>query len=196
MTTTAPQQVVNARRIAGVILVVATLGTVIMLVILFAQWSTQPPTVVAAGTPPTTPAVLTSVPTQPSIAPPVSPDVALQQQVDNDRQQVEALVGYWVPQLSSKTVGLPADGIIYGYGEILDHFHSVQARYPQALLLSSDDYTSFKMNNYWVIVIPTPYSSGADANSWCDTQGIDSDNCFAKLLTHSGSYEGTTVSRK
>lgn len=196
MTTTAPRQVVRGRRTAGVILVIATLGTVIMLVILFAQWWTQPPTVVAIGTQSTTPAVLASAPAQPSFAPPVSPDVALQQQADNDRQNVDALVGYWVPQLSSKTIGLTADGITYGYQEILDYFRSTQARYPQALLLRSDDYTSFKMSDYWVIVIPTPYSSGAEANSWCDTEDIDADNCFAKLLTHSGSYEGTTLLRK
>lgn len=202
MTTTVPQQVVSGRRTAGVILVIATLVTVIMLIILFSQWWTQPPTVVSAGASPTTPAVLASASAPPSFTPPpsftvpVSAAEALQQQADNDRQNVEALVGYWVPQLSSKTVGLAADGITYGDEDILDHFRSTQARYPQALLLRSDDYTSFKLNGYWVIVIPARYSSGADANSWCDTEGIDADNCFAKLLTHSGSYEGTTMSRK
>lgn len=50
MTTTIPRQVVNARRAAGAILLVATLGTVIMLVLLVASWSTRPPTVATTGT--------------------------------------------------------------------------------------------------------------------------------------------------
>jgi hypothetical protein len=142
MTITIPRQVVTARRTAGVILVLSTFGTVIMLVILVAWWVTQPPSVaVTTGTSSNTPAVSASVPSQPAIQSPVSAQVALQQQVDVDRQQVEALVGYWVPQLSSKTVGLKADGITYGYNEILDHFSRLKAQYPRALLLRSDDFT-------------------------------------------------------
>ena len=192
MTTTVPRQVVSARRVAGAILIVAALGTVVMFVILFASLSTRPTTVVAARTT-SNPAL---PPTTPPIAPPVSPDVALQQQVDADRPQVETLVGEWVPQLSSKTVGLVADGIVYDHYEILTHFHSLQARYPQALLLRSDDFASFEMKGYWVVVVALPYPDGATANHWCDTENIDPDNCFAKQLMHTGGHAGTTLSRK
>jgi hypothetical protein len=197
MTTTIPQQVVNARRIAGVILVLSALATVIMLVILAAWWSTQPPSVAGAtGSPSNTPTIAASVPAQPAIQPSVSPQVALEHEADGDRQQVEALVGSWVPQLSSKTVGLEADGITYGYSEILDHFNWLKARYPQALLLRSDGYASFEMSGYWIIVMPVTYTSGAEANSWCDYEGIDPDNCFAKLLRHTGEASGTTLFRQ
>lgn len=193
MTTTIPRQVVNARRIAGVILVLSALGTVIMLVILTTRWVTQPPAVAGATG---TPAVPASVPQPPAIQPPVSPQAALQQEVDGDHHHVEALVGYWVPQLSSKTVGLKADGIVYGYGEILDHFNWIKERYPHALLLRSDDYASFKRSGYWVTVMPVTYTSGAEANSWCDYEGIDPDNCFARLLLRTGGPDGATLPRK
>ena len=56
--TTAPRSVVNARRTAGGILVLSALGTVIVLIMLAARWSTQPPSVSGAmGTPSSTPAV-------------------------------------------------------------------------------------------------------------------------------------------
>jgi hypothetical protein len=55
--TTIPRSVVNARRTAGGILVLAALGTVIVLIMLAARWSTQPPSVSGAmGTPSNTPA--------------------------------------------------------------------------------------------------------------------------------------------
>lgn len=197
MTTTIPRQVVNARRIAGLILVLSALGTVIMLMILLAQCSTQPSSVaVATGTTSNTATAPASVPAQAPIHSPVSPEVALQQQVEADRQYVETLVGYWVPQLSSKTVGLKADGIVYGHTEILDHVNRLKARYPEALLLQSGDFASFTQSGYWIVVMPVTYTNGADANSWCDIEGIDPDNCFAKLLLLTGDASGTTVSRK
>lgn len=197
MTTTIPRQVVNARRIAGVILVLSALGTVIMLVLLAAWWATQPSSVAGTtGTLSNTPTITAPGPQQPVSQQPVSAEVALQQQVEGDRPQVEALVDSWVPQLSAKAVGLEADGIIYGYGEILDNFNSLKARYPQALLLRSDDYVNYELNGYWITVMPITYSSGVAANSWCDDQGIDPDNCYAKLLRLTGGPDGTTLLRK
>jgi hypothetical protein len=56
--TTIPRSVVNARRTAGGILVLSALGTVIVLIMLAARWSTQPPFVSGAmGTLSSTPAV-------------------------------------------------------------------------------------------------------------------------------------------
>lgn len=56
--TTIPRSVVNARRTAGVILVLSALGTIIVLVMLAARWSTPPPSVSGAmGTPSNTPTV-------------------------------------------------------------------------------------------------------------------------------------------
>lgn len=198
--TTIPRAVVRARRTTGVILVLSALATVIMLVTMAAQCSTQ--SAAAGGAPgrssnasvPT--ASVSQQPPARYSQQPSSPQVALQQQVDADRPRVEALVGSWVPQLSSKTVGPAADGTAYDYGDILDHVNRLKVRYPRSLLLRSDDYTSFKVKDYWVIVMPIAYSNGAEANSWCDSEGIDPDNCFAKLLLHTGGPDGATMLRK
>jgi hypothetical protein len=56
--TTIPRSVVNARRTAGWILALSALGTVIVLIMLAARWSTQPPVGSGAmGTSSNTPAV-------------------------------------------------------------------------------------------------------------------------------------------
>jgi hypothetical protein len=56
--TAIPRSVVNARRTAGGILVLAALGTVVVLVMLAARWSTQLLSVSGAmGTPSNTPAI-------------------------------------------------------------------------------------------------------------------------------------------
>jgi hypothetical protein len=46
--TTIPRSVVNARRTAGGILALSALGTIIVLIMLAARWSTQPPPVSGA----------------------------------------------------------------------------------------------------------------------------------------------------
>ncbi len=112
-----------------------------------------------------------------------------------DRPEVEALVGRWVPQLSAKRPGLRAKGITYDQVEILRDFREIQARHPDALLLYSGEYSSFKADDFWVTVVPAPYDSGASANTWCDGWNIPVDDCYAKLISHTVGYDGATVLR-
>jgi hypothetical protein len=112
-----------------------------------------------------------------------------------DRPAVEALVGWWVPQLSAKRPGLQAKGITYDHVEILRDFREIQAQYPDALLLFSGEYSSFKYGDFWITVAPSPYESGAAANSWCDGWQIPADDCYAKLISHTVGYDGATVLR-
>jgi hypothetical protein len=144
------------------------------------------------------PATPTYNPTTTTIATPSSPLSAqdeLARQAAADRAEVESLAGRWVPQLSSKKPGLVANGTTYDYVEILDEFRSLKARYPAARLLWSGDFTSFKFADFWVTVDAFPASDAAAANSWCDSQAIGPDDCFAKLISHSIPYEGATVHR-
>jgi hypothetical protein len=115
--------------------------------------------------------------------------------VDADRQAVESLVGWWVPQLSSKRPGLEADGITYDHREILRDFRRTQTSHPDALLLYSGDYTSFKYGDFWITVVPYPYDNGASANSWCDSESIPADGCYAKLISHTVGYPNATLPR-
>lgn len=120
----------------------------------------------------------------------------LQERVAHDRGAVEALVEHWVPQLSSKKPGLEVNGTVFNYQAIWSDFTSLTARYPDALLLWSGDYTSFRYGDFWVTVVPQQSDSGELANGWCDSAGIDKDNCFAKRISHTGSYADSTLLRK
>jgi hypothetical protein len=190
-----------AKLTAGIVGAVAVVVAVVLVVTIAAVTKDRPagpaPSDVAA------PAVTTSVEhtTAPATPDPRPSDEdsarqLLDAQVANDRPQVEALASAWVPQLSSKRLGLVADGTTYDHRAIWADFTNLRARYPEALLLWSGDYSSFLQANFWVTVVPRSYSSGESANSWCDSAGIDKDGCFAKRITHAGGYAGSTVHRK
>jgi serine/threonine-protein kinase len=161
----------------------------------------------AAAVPPAAPAVTFTEPstatetTEPTTETPATPtdeasaQAALAQQAAADHDQVEQLVGQWVPQLSSKKLGLVANGTTYDYQQIWADYQQLAQRYPGALLLRSSDYTSFKYTDFWITVVPQTFSTPDGANAWCDSQNIDANDCFAKKLMHTGGYAGTTVFR-
>lgn len=111
-----------------------------------------------------------------------------------DRPRVTALNGWWVPQLSSKRVGMVVDGITYTEARIAEHVQELKAAYPGALVLDSSDYSSFGSSGLWVVVLGVPYGSAEGANGWCDASGIGPDDCFAKRLAQDGP-DGNTVHR-
>lgn len=141
------------------------------------------------------PAPVTTTETVPATTD-ADPGAVLRAQAAADSPQVEALTGQWVPQLSSKAIGTQDNGITYDNSAILAHYRQLKILQPSALLLSSADYSTFKNAGYWVIVLPLGYSSGPAANSWCDAAGIDADNCFAKLLSHTAGPQGATLNRR
>ena len=120
-------------------------------------------------------------------------EAALRQQLATDRPAVESLVGQWVPQLSSKSYGLVVDGVTYDYLQIWQDFESISHAYPGALLTWSSDYSTFQLPNYYVTILPTSYSSGSEAASWCTSNGLGANNCYAKLISHTASPKGATV---
>jgi hypothetical protein len=145
---------------------------------------------------PTTMTTATTTTTTTTVDPEQSARAQLTALVAQDHSAVEALVGSWIPQLSSKRPGLVANGITYDYVAILRDYEDLKQRFPTALLLWSGDYTSYDYTDFWVTVEPASFGVGAQANAWCDGQGIDADNCYAKRLVHTGGPDGTTVQRK
>jgi hypothetical protein len=121
-----------------------------------------------------------------------TPQEFLDRTVAGHRAAAAQLVGYWVPQLSSKRLGLEADGIVYGYEDIERHYRSLLARYPEALLIRSDEFTSYREGGFYVVVVPRATSTPEDALAWCAGEGIGRDDCVAKLLMTTGGPEGTT----
>jgi hypothetical protein len=122
-----------------------------------------------------------------------SAQAALQAQLAADRPAVEALVGQWVPQLSSKTYGLVANGITYDYQQIWQDFESISQAHPGALLAWSSDYTSFQLTNYYVTLLPISYSSGSQAAGWCTSNGLGPNDCYGKLISHTAGPKGSSV---
>jgi len=125
------------------------------------------------------------------------PDAALAQQTASDRPSIAGIPdGYWVPQLSSKRVGLVADGITYTEQAIWEDHYAIRSANPGAALLWSGDYTTFKYPDFWVTIMPSAYSSSPEsANQWCANQGFDGDRCYAKRISITSYYDQTTLHR-
>lgn len=124
---------------------------------------------------------------------PSDPKQALDQLVATDRASVEDdLNGKWVPQLSSKKVGLEAEGKTWTAEDILAEHQQMREDYPRVQLVWSGDFASFKEGDFWVTIVGIGYSDPEDALSWCSSNGLGPENCYAKQLNTSGGYEGTT----
>src|ERR1044072_1242316 len=139
----------------------------------------------------TTPEAASAAPTYPTTEDTTAPSdpqdakAELEAIADRDQPAVDLLAGSWVPQLSAKKPGLVADGITYDYPAILRNYLDLRAKYADVLLLRSGDFTSFKFDNFWITVHNQSYSDGQSANSLCDGESIPTDDCYAKLLSHS-----------
>jgi len=119
---------------------------------------------------------------------------ALERQAAYDFPLVAAqLEDHWVPQISSKHVGMAAAGIIWGPKEIWDQFLAFRDRYPNVVLTDSDQWNCYRPGQrYWVISIPTASNDAAGALSWCTSQGMGRDECYAKRIGNTG-FEGATA---
>ncbi|MGE3286279.1 MAG: hypothetical protein AB7J32_09275 [Pseudonocardia sp.] len=143
---------------------------------------------VPVGQPPT------STPT-PSSTAPATPGVQLAAQQAGDAATVETLLGKWVPQVSAKSVGLVVDGITFDEQRILADFQATAARYPDAVLVRSEDFTSFRSPGFWVTLVPVTFDTAGGANAWCEQERFAADDCFAKRLSRTEGPEGNSLPR-
>ncbi|WP_326953458.1 zinc ribbon domain-containing protein [Amycolatopsis sp. NBC_01286] len=120
----------------------------------------------------------------------------LRQYADADLPAVRsALEDHWVAQLSSKKVGMEADGIVYDAPAILQDHLRLRTSFASVRLIWTGDWSSFKYPDFWVTVQDQSFGTADDANAWCDGQGLPKDDCYAKRLRSSGGYEGNTKVR-
>ncbi|WP_146073638.1 hypothetical protein [Amycolatopsis sp. CA-126428] len=136
--------------------------------------------------------------TETSAAPAYSGDALdqLRQYANSDLPAVRAtLEDHWVAQLSSKKVGLPADGIIYDAPAILQDHLGLRSRFTSVRLIRTADWSSFKYPDFWVTVHDEPFRTADEANAWCDRNDLPKDDCYAKRLRSTGGYEGNTKVR-
>lgn len=102
----------------------------------------------------------------------------------------------WVPQVSSKRVGLVAAGKTWTSADILRDHLALRQRFGGARLMWSGHWTTFSGPDFWVTVVGPAQPTAAEANRWCDSNGFGADDCFAKFISTLVGAKGTTVYRK
>ena len=121
---------------------------------------------------------------------------AIQWQIKHDYPFVmNSLRGKWTPQLSSKQVGLVADGQTWTKRSILAEYLKTQQANPKAVIIDTSQWPVYDTGGWWVTLQGDTYSDGDQANAWCDAQGYDSDHCLAKRIESNGTSQGTTKLR-
>ena len=121
---------------------------------------------------------------------------AIQWQIKHDYPIVmNSLRGKWTPQLSSKQVGLVADGQTWTKRSILAEYLKTQQANPKAVIIDTSQWPVYDTAGWWVTLQGDTYSDGDQANAWCDAQGYDSDHCLAKRIESNGTSQGTTKLR-
>jgi hypothetical protein len=118
---------------------------------------------------------------------------ALHAIADSDRMAVQdQLSDRWIPQLSSKRPGLIADGITWNSDATLSEHLRLRAQYPDVRLLWSGDWSTFSAADFWVTVAGVVYAEPDAAVGWCQSQELDHDHCYGKLVSTTHPIEGST----
>ena len=121
---------------------------------------------------------------------------AIQWQIKHDYPIVmNSMRGKWTPQLSSKKVGLVAEGQTWNNRSILAEFLKTRQSNPKAVIIDTSQWPVYDTAGWWVTLQGDSYSDGDQANAWCDAQGYDSDHCLAKRIESNGTSQGTTKLR-
>jgi len=117
----------------------------------------------------------------------------LRQIANDDRTDVAVyLADRWIPQISSKRVGLVAKGITWDNQAILDEHLRLRNIYPDVKLLWSGDWSTYDGPNFWVTVVGLHSDNPYDVLGWCTEQGFDRDNCIAKIVSTTHPIAGST----
>ena len=121
---------------------------------------------------------------------------AIQWQIKHDYPIVmNSMRGKWTPQLSSKKVGLVAEGQTWNNRSILAEFLKTRQSNPKAVIIETSQWPVYDVSGWWVTLSGELYDDADQANAWCDAQGYDSDHCLAKRIESNGSSQGTTKTR-
>jgi hypothetical protein len=92
----------------------------------------------------------------------------LQRIASDDRAFVTRwLADRWVPQLSSKRLGLVAEGTIWNNAKILSEHLQLRAQFPEARLLWAGDWSTFDAPDFWVTIAGDTFPDAVGALAWC-----------------------------
>jgi len=130
----------------------------------------------------------------------------LQRQAAADAEQVAALAGSWVPQVSSKCTGLKVDigpdwmpngraetssvtmaQIAAFHASLRDRFGALTA-HPVAVGIDQDTGTHGSCAGLpiWISLVPRAFAGPAAANAWCDAKGLPGRECGARSVMPGG----------
>lgn len=122
---------------------------------------------------------------------------ALRAIANADRSFVSSrLADRWVPQLSSKRPGLVADGITWNNAETLREHLDLRLKYPEVRLLWSGDWSTFSAPDFWVTIAGVTFPDAEGALGWCRGHSLDSEHCYAKLVSTTHPIDGSTAFNK
>lgn len=130
--------------------------------------------------------------TRPGTTTTINPEAAalkwIERRVAADTPAADARVlDRWVPQLSSKKLGLTdrETGVTYStYQSIIDDLLASEASYGEVLFVDSATYSTFsKSDRYYVTLAAIGFSTAEEANGWCDARSMPANSCFAKFLS-------------
>nr|WP_082956010.1 serine/threonine-protein kinase [Mycobacterium sp. E3339] len=103
------------------------------------------------------------------------------------------LADRWVPQISSKRVGIVAEGTVWNNAKILSEHLQLRAQFPEARLLWSADWSTFDAPDFWVTIAGDTFPDAAGALTWCSRKNLDRDHCYAKLVSTTHPVHGSTA---
>jgi hypothetical protein len=109
-----------------------------------------------------------------------------------DYSDVRMLSNAWVPQISSKRLGLIAVGKTWTNAEILREHLDLRQRFPAARLVWSGQWSTFSAPDFWVTVVGPAHAYPEGANQWCEDEDFGPDDCFAKFISTFFGPSGTT----
>jgi hypothetical protein len=96
---------------------------------------------------------------------------------DADREDVASnLQGNWVVQLASQAQGENDQTYLAKHQDLDDAYG--------AYLTTTDDYFYSNTDGvtYWVTLLDTPFGTEVEAEQWCTSQRLTSNDCLADLL--------------
>jgi serine/threonine protein kinase len=140
--------------------------------------------------PPRIPAPATETPEDPESA-----SLAQLRRIANDDRRFVTgwLADRWVPQISSKRLGIVAEGTVWNNAKILSEHLQLRAQFPEARLLWSGDWSTFDAPDFWVTIAGDTFPDAAGALTWCTRKNLDRDHCYAKLVSTMHPVKGSTA---
>lgn len=110
---------------------------------------------------------------------------AIEREIAGDRSTAEGLKGWWLPQLTSRKVGLEAEGRTWTAEDIWTEFLGLKKQYELAFLVDSSDfanYTDHGSGGWWVTLVNTLNNTQQEGQAWCDSYGRGPDGCITIRL--------------